>query len=266
MTGYRSVLITGASSGIGRALALRCAAPGVTLHLSGRDALRLEAAAAAARARGAAVHPRLLDVRDRDGMADWIAGAGPLDLVVANAGITAGTGGGLEAAAQSRAVFATNLDGAINTVQPALAAMVAQPPGPDGCRGRIAVVASMAVFIATPGAPAYAASKTAIDVWTQATGVVARDRGVRMTSFCPGYVRSAITERNSFHMPGLMTAERAAELILRGLRSGKPRVAFPLWMAASARVLGLLPATLVSRLLRALPGQTAVAYMRGPDP
>lgn len=258
------VLITGASSGIGRALALALAAPGAVLHLSGRDAGRLAAVADAARGRGAEVRPRRLDVRDRDAMAAWIGGAGRLDLVVANAGVAHGTAGEIEAEAQSREIFATNLDGALNTVRPALDAMLAQPPGPDGVRGRIAVIASMAVYVATPGAPAYAASKTALDVWTTATGVAARRRGVVMTSFCPGYVQTAMVARNAFHMPGLMSAEHAAAVILRGVRSGRPRVSFPFWMAASARLVGLLPADILARLLRAAPGRAAVAYFQGP--
>lgn len=261
---YKNVLITGASSGIGRALALALAAPGVELRLSGRNAERLAAVAEAARGRGADVHLRLLDVRDRDAMADWIGGGGRLDLVVANAGVANGTAGAIEPEAQSRDIFATNLDGALNTVRPALDAMLAQPPGPDGVRGRIAVIASMAIYVATPGAPAYAASKTALDVWTRATGLAARRQGVVMTSFCPGYVRTGMVASNSFHMPGLMSAERAAAIILRGMRSGRPRVSFPFWMAASARLLGLLPAGVLARFLRAVPGRAAVAYFQGP--
>ena len=135
MRGFGSVLLTGASSGIGRAMALECARPGALLHLSGRDPLRLEAAASACRARGAEARTATLDVRDGDAMAAWIAGAGRLDLVVANAGVSAGTGDGApETHAQARALFATNLDGVLNTAFPALAAMQGQTPGPDGLR------------------------------------------------------------------------------------------------------------------------------------
>ena len=151
---------------------MACAAPGVGLHLCGRDAARLEATAAACRARKAAVQALVLDVCDEAAMAAWIAGAGRLDLVVANAGISAGTGrGGTESAAQARAVFAANLDGMLNTMLPALTAMRAQAPGPDGVRGRIAVVASIAGFVPAPGAPAYCASKAAADAWTVAAAL-----------------------------------------------------------------------------------------------
>ncbi len=252
----RCILITGASSGLGRATAVESAAPGVTLHLSGRDAARLEAAAQTCRARGAVVHACVLDVRDTAAMAAWIAGAGRLDLVVANAGISAGTGGGRpESAAQTRAVFAANLDGMLNTVLPALAIMQAQAPGPDGLRGRIAVVASIAAFVPAPGAPAYCASKAAADAWTVAAAQTAWRDGIQMTSLCPGYVRTAMTARNRFPMPGLMDAGRAARIMLRGIAAGRRRVVFPWWMGLAARLVGLLPPRLSGPLLSISPGK-----------
>ena len=245
-----AVLITGASSGIGRALALACARPGATLHLSGRDESRLEAVSDEVRARGAEAMPRLLDVTDRDAMAAWIGGAGRLDLVVANAGISAGTGRGeAETAAQVAAIFATNVGGVVNTVLPAIEAMRRQPPGARGIRGRIAAVASVAAFVAAPGAPAYCASKSAVDRWTIATAVVAARWGVQMTSVCPGYVRTPMTARNRFPMPGLMEADEAARRTLRGVAAGKRRVAFPRWVALLARGTGALPPRLGGVLL-----------------
>ena len=240
MPQFGSVLLTGASSGIGRALAEACAAPGVTLHLSGRNAERLDAVAAACRARGATVQTQVIDVRDAAAMARWIAGSGPLDLVVANAGIAPGTGRG-EAEAEIRAVFATNLDGVLNTVLPAIELLAAQPPGPDGLRGRIAVIASIAAFVPSPVGPAYAASKAAVDAWTVGSAPAARRHGIVLTSVCPGFIRTPMTSRFSFPMPGLMSAERAADVILRGIAAGRVRVAFPWWMAVGARVGGLLP-------------------------
>lgn len=247
---FGSVLITGASSGLGRALALACAAPGTTLHCSGRDAARLEAVAEAARARGAAVRRAVLDVRDADATAAWIAGAGRLDLVIANAGVSAGTGGGApESPAQTRLLVETNLLGMLNTVHPALAAMRAQPPGADGVRGRIAVIASIAGFVPAPGAPAYCATKAAADAWTVATAAVAARAGVAMTSVCPGHIRTPMTTGNRFPMPGLMEADRAAAIILRGIARGRRRVVFPWWLGCAARLIGLLPPRLSTTLL-----------------
>ena len=229
MQGFGSALITGASSGIGEALALALAAPGVRLHLSGRDAKRLRAVAGACRARDATVLPMVIDVREAGAMAAWIGGAGQLDLVVANAGISAGTSDhAAESAAQTRAIFATNLDGVLNTVLPAMTVMAEQPLGPDGVRGCIAVIASIAAFVASPGAPAYCASKAAVDAWTVASAYGARQRGISLTSVCPGYVRTGMTAQNSFPMPGLMDAQRAARIILDGVAEGRVRVAFPL--------------------------------------
>lgn len=228
--------------------------------MSGRDATRLEAAAAACRARGAEVRARVLDVRDAATMEAWIAGAGRLDLVVANAGISAGTGDGRpESAAQARMVFTANLGGMLNTVVPALAAMRAQAAGADGVRGRIGVVASIAAFVPAPGAPAYCASKAAVDFWTVAAAVAARREGILMTSICPGYVRTAMTARNRFPMPGLMDADRAARIMLRGLAAGRRRIVFPWWMGLAARLAGLLPPRLLGALLSIPPGKDGLA-------
>jgi NAD(P)-dependent dehydrogenase (short-subunit alcohol dehydrogenase family) len=259
MMSLRCVLITGASSGIGRALALACAAPGVALHLGGRDAGRLEAVAAGCRAQGATASTRVIDVRDAAAMAAWIEGAAPLDLVIANAGIGAGIDDGApEPAAQVRALFAANLDGALNTALPAMAVMRGQPPGADGVRGRIATVASIAAFIPAPGAQSYCASKAALDTWTVATARAARAHGVRLASVCPGYIRTPMTEKNRFPMPGLMDADRAARIILRGIEAGRVRIAFPWWMAAAARLAALLPPGLTGRAMGLSPGKAGL--------
>lgn len=257
MVAWRHVLVTGASSGLGRALALACAKPGVTLHLSGRDAGRIGAAAAACRAAGATVLPRVLDVRDAAAMAEWIGAAGRLDLVVANAGVSAGTGGAVEPAAQARTVFETNLTGVLNTVLPALEAMAAQPPGTDGLRGRVAVVASVAAFVAAPGAPAYCASKAAVQRWAEALDATERARGIRLHAICPGYIRTPMTARNAFPMPFLMDAEEAARRSLAGIAAGRTRIAYPWPVYWGARFMGALPLGLRAALFNRLPAKAA---------
>ncbi len=237
-----AVLITGASSGIGRALALACARPGAVLHLSGRNEARLDAVCAEARTRGADARPRVLDVADREAMAEWVGGAGQLDLVVANAGVSETTRRGqVETAEQVAIILATNVSGVVNTVLPALALMQGQAPGTDGVRGRIAVVASVAAFVTSPSAPTYCASKAAADTWTCATAPLAARQGIVMTSICPGFVRTAMTAKNCFPMPGILDADRAAAIILRGVSAGRRRVVFPRWMGLITRGAGLLP-------------------------
>lgn len=252
------VLITGASSGIGRALAQALAAPGVTLHLGGRDQARLAAVTAACTQRGAQALPQRMDVTDAQAMAAWIAGAGPLDLVIANAGISGGTAGVMESAAQTRAIFATNLDGVLNTVLPAMASMAAQPAGPDGLRGRIAVVASIAAFVPSPSAPAYCAAKAAVDSWVVGAAPTARTQGIILTSLCPGFTTSPMTAANDFPMPGLMSAERAAGLMLRAIRAGRTRAIFPLWLGAAARLAALCPVSWREALAARLPAKKAL--------
>lgn len=255
-----STLVTGASSGIGRALALACAAPGRTLHLSGRDSARLADTEAACRGRGATVRTRTLDVTDRAAMQDWIGEAGPLDLVLACAGLSGGTRRGetgcarQEDAEQIRRIFAVNLDGVVNTVLPAIASMQTQPLQ-DGVRGRIAAIASVAAAVASPSAPAYGASKAAVDRWLVSNGGAFAGAGIQLSSVCCGFVRTRMTESNRFPMPGIMEADRAATLILRGVAAGRRRVVFPWWLYAGARAMDLLPVSVVEALMSRQPGK-----------
>ncbi len=246
----RTALITGASSGIGAALAEALARPGVTLNLSGRDAARLEAVGATCRERGAVAQTTVLDVRDAEAMAGWIRGAGRLDLVVANAGVSGRSReGGPEDAAKTRAIFDINLGGVLNTVLPALEVMVTQSPGANGVRGRIVAVASLAAFMAAPDSAAYCASKAAVHGWMIARAPEARARGVLLTSACPGFIRTPMTDGYRFPMPGLMDAERAARIILRGVEAGRLKVVFPWWMGLAARFAGMLPPRLMAALV-----------------
>jgi NAD(P)-dependent dehydrogenase (short-subunit alcohol dehydrogenase family) len=259
---WQDVLITGASSGLGRALAEACAAPGVTLHLSGRDPARLAATEAACAARGATVRARVLDVTDAAAMAGWVAAAGRLDLVIANAGISGGTGGDGEPADQVARIFATNLGGVLNTALPALQKMAGQAPGADGLRGRVAVVASLAAFVAAPNAPAYCASKSAVQRWAEALDATERRRGIRLHAVCPGYVRTPMTAVNTFPMPLLMTPEDAAARTLRGIAAGHVRIAFPRRLYAMSRLVGALPPGLRNRLMMMFPAKPQVQPRR----
>lgn len=254
---WTSVLITGASSGIGRALAEACAGPGVTLHLSGRDEARLADTARSCASRGAITQMRVLDVRDAEAMADWIRDAGRLDLVVANAGVSAGTGGAVEPADQSRRIFDINVTGVLNTALPALEVMGRQVPGPDGIRGRVAVIASIAAFIAAPGAPAYCATKAAVQRWAEALDGTERGRGIRLHAVCPGYIRTPMTARNDFPMPFIMDAPEAARRTLDGIQRGRTRIAYPRPTYFVARLFGALPPSWRNAIFNRLPSKAA---------
>lgn len=257
---FRRVLITGASSGIGAACARRLAGPGVVLHLSGRDRERLAAVAGTCRGAGAEVFPTAIDVRDETAMAGWIASVGRLDLVLANAGISAGAGDeGWESDKQVRAIFATNLAGMLNTVLPALALMAGQAPDAAGVRGRIGVVASLAAFAPPIGAPSYCAAKAAADAWTIGTAPAAWRQGIRLTSLCPGFVATPMTAVNSFPMPGMMSAERAAAIMLAGIARGRRRVTFPLSTRLLTATSRLVPIALAVALMNRLGAKVAAA-------
>lgn len=250
----KAIVITGGSSGIGEALALAYAAPGAFLALTGRDRSRLEAVAGRCRARGAEVATGVVDVRDAAALADWLAGIDglrPLDLVIANAGVSAGTGTFGEDAQQARDILAVNLDGVVNTVLAAAALMRPRR------RGQLAVMSSLAGFRGFPGAPAYCASKAAVRVWGEALrGMLGRE-GIEVSVICPGYVKSRMTERNDFPMPFLMTAGRAAAIIRRGLAANRARIVFPRRLYALVWLLALLPPGWTDPLMVRLPEKSS---------
>ncbi len=220
----KNILITGASSGLGSALALEYAKPGVILHLSGRDEKRLGNIAAKCRAQGAEAYVKIIDVTDTQAMQDYIQQAdtiSPLDLLIANAGISAGTGGATEGDEQVRKIFATNIDGVINSIQPAIPLMLARKSG------QIAIISSLAGIRALPSSPAYSASKACVRYYGEALRGNLIKHNIYVSVICPGYIMTPMTDINNFPMPFLMTAQKAAQTITRGLERGRSRIAFP---------------------------------------
>lgn len=251
----RSILITGASSGIGAALAEAYAAPSMTLTLTGRDEDRLTAVAENCRGAGAEALSIAVDVTDKAAMADAIAeadAAAPLDLVIANAGISGGTSGAGEAEAQARLIFSVNLDGVLNTIHPATAAFRRRG------RGQIGLMSSLAAFRGFAGAPAYCASKAAVRVYGEALRGALRAEGIAVSVICPGFVRSPMTAVNDFPMPFLIDSPRAARIIKRGLAKDRARIAFPWPTYFGAWLAATLPPALVDLLTRRLPSKPAL--------
>ncbi|MGH1456023.1 MAG: SDR family NAD(P)-dependent oxidoreductase [Alphaproteobacteria bacterium] len=259
MCAYRSdsqsIIITGASSGIGQALAEYYAAPDVVLGLTGRDAQRLGQVAALCRDKGAIVVEGLVDVTDRQGMYDWICSfdaAHPVDLVVANAGISAGTGGVLigEPADQVRHVFDVNLNGVLNTIEPLQEKMI------ERGSGQIAIMSSLAGYRGWPGAPAYCGSKAAVRVYGEALRGALWKTGIRVNVICPGFVESRMTSVNDFPMPHIIKSDKAAEIIGRGLRKNKGRIAFPTFPAFMAWVFMVVFDCISQKILSYMPSKS----------
>ena len=238
MTSFTSIVITGASSGIGEALAL-----------TGRDAGRLETVAAACRAKGATVVADTVDVVERDKLALWLTGfdeAHPVDLLIANAGISIDKdNSSLDDFSRIRKTFEVNVDGVFNTVEPLLPRLMARG------RGQIAVVASLASFIGLPYSASYNASKAAVRVWGESIRYVLKKHGIGVSVVCPGFVVSRMTANAPFPMPFLMTSARAASIIRRGLERNRARIAFPLGTKAAVWLGQVLPGGWTARLLGA---------------
>ena len=249
MQSFTSIVITGASSGIGEALALDYAAAGVALALSGRDGPRLEAVAAACRAKGAIVDAGRIDVADRAELAAWLTrfdDAHPVDLVIANAGISIDKdNSSLADFSVLRKTLDVNIGGVINTVEPLVSRMMARG------RGQIAVVSSLAGFVGLPYSAAYNASKAAVRVWGESIRYVLKKSGVGVSVICPGFVVSRITAEAPFKMPFMMTAARASRIIRAGLAANKARIAFPIPTKAAIWFGMMLPGTWTARLLGA---------------
>ncbi|MEL6768493.1 MAG: SDR family NAD(P)-dependent oxidoreductase [Pseudomonadota bacterium] len=247
---WRSVVLTGASGGIGRALAVELASNRVTMLLLGRDETRLKATAALARAAGATVRTARADVTDRATMAALLLEAdreAPVDLVIANAGRSLGTPPGegqLEPAGALETLAAVNLVGAANTVEPLLGPMRARG------RGGIVLMGSLAGQRPLPDMPAYSASKAGLRAWATALrGALARDRiGVMHVS--AGFVTSPMSARHLGPRPFELSAEAAARRIRRGLERGAATLAFPWPLAAMAWCGARLPPHLADLAIR----------------
>ena len=235
----RTVVITGASSGIGRSLALEYAAPGVVIGLVGRDAGRLGQVAVECRARGAEVMIGMVDVRDRAALAAWLGDFDrdhPVDLLVANAGILVRMPGGqVEPADDAYALMQINVLGVLNTVQPMIPRMT------ERRGGQVALVASVAAFTPLPHSPSYSASKAAVLNYGLSLRAILAGHGVRVSVICCGFVETPMIADIKDPKPFNMTSEKAAKRIRLGLEQDRAVIMFPLLFALMSRLDGLLP-------------------------
>lgn len=257
------VLITGASGGIGHALALHYAASGRVLSLTGRNAARLDAVADACRARGAMVHTARLDVTEAEMLEAWILARDaerPIDLVIAGAGL-----GGAEAlapdtgedGAQARALFAVNTVGVINTVTPLHPLMAAR-----GC-GQVVIIGSIQGGIGLPHAPAYSASKAALKIYADGMRRLLRSKGVGVMLVLPGFVDTPMGQSLVMPRPWLWSAERAAARIARDAARGARICVFPWPLRLAIGLAAIAPVALVDLVLSA--SLSRIGAPKGPD-
>lgn len=245
----RRVVITGASSGIGAALARHYSQQGCVVALIAR---REEALRELARGLPAPTEIFSADVRDSTAMrkfaSEFVARHGAPDLVIANAGVSTGTLTEMaEDLAAFEGVFAINVLGMVHTFQPFIDAMR------SAGQGTLVGIASVAGYRGLPGAAAYSASKAAAISYLESLRVELRTSGVRVVTICPGYIATPMTAQNPYSMPFLMSAEDAASAMARIIDSGKSYAVIPWQMALVARVLRILPNWLYDRLFGKAP-------------
>lgn len=243
------VFLTGASSGIGEALARHYAKRGATLGLTARRADFLSSLAASL---GGTVATYAVDVRDRGAMRsaaeDFIARHGVPDLVIGNAGISHGT---LTAHGADAEVFKdildTNVVGLVHTFAPFVAAMRARNSG------SLVGIASVAGFRGLPGAGAYSASKAAAITYLESLRVELHASGVQVTTICPGYIATPMTARNPYPMPFMLAPDEFARRFARAVDSRTSFAVIPWQMAIVGRVLKLVPNWLYDRVFARAP-------------
>lgn len=246
-TAPRHVLITGASSGLGAALAVQYAAPGVRLTLWARDAQRLDLVAARCRARGAAVQTISQDVRDLDASSTALHrldAEAPIDLAVLGAGVSSGTlpDNTPEPAHDAARTLTVNATAAIHMAATLFALM--RPRG----TGHVACVSSIAALFPLPDSPAYSAAKAALSHYARA--MRPHVRPVRVSVIYPGYIDTPMSRRLTGPQPLRWSAEKAAARIRSRLDAGAESVIFPLPLACGTWLLNLLPASVSAFFLR----------------
>ncbi len=245
---WRTAWITGASTGIGRELALRLARDGVRVAISARSADKLAALAD--------MHANLfafpVDVTDRFAVAEAhahiVAELGGIDLAVLNAGVwhpMKATDYDADRAVQSMAV---NYFGIVNVLQPLIPAMT------SAGRGHIALVASVAGYRGLPMASAYAPTKAAVISLAEVLRLELSRHGIVVSLVNPGFVETPMTSVNEFPMPFILDASDAAARIHRGLARGRFEIAFPWQLVAMMKALRMIPNALFLRIASRMSG------------
>ena len=237
---YRSIVVTGASNGIGAALALAYARPGVALGLIGRDPARLSGVQARCQELGAEVVTGLIDITDAPTLQHWLEAFDaehPVDLVIANAGITSTIGPQDDGEDWNtiQRVFEVNTQGTLNTITPLIAHMRTRH------HGQIGIVSSLSAYVGMPISPAYCGSKAAIKVYGEALRGWLAPQGIGVSVVCPGFVQTDMSDRFPGPTPFRISAERAARRIQHGLALNRARIAFPFPLALSMWFLSTLP-------------------------
>jgi short-subunit dehydrogenase len=244
----KTILITGASSGIGTALARVYAAPGNRLVLWGQNEVRLNATAEECRARGASLDTACFDLTEFRQLVEHLEAAdarNPIDLAIFNAGL----GGSVPPGCVTQDVHATERMAGVNFTAPAIGAnLLAERMAKRG-RGRIVLVGSVAASFPLPMAPLYAGTKAGLALFAEALGLRLARYGVGVTLVSPGFVDTPMSQGLKEPRPFLISAEAAAAIIARRIDRGARHIIVP-WQFAVIRIaVKLVPRRVVRALL-----------------
>lgn len=242
------IAITGASSGLGAALARAFAAPGVMLSLCARDTSRFVPILPDLHRAGAEVEIASVDVADTQAVTAWIAGldrVAGINLLILNAGQFDGRGpdGALETPERAASLIATNLTGTITAALAAADCMRRRKSG------HIVFISSLAAFGPQPDAASYSASKAGVTAFARALREDLAAVNVRVTLVHPGHVDTQQTDQHDGALPGLIPAKRAAQIILKGIARRRSEIDFPIHLRLTLAMLGILPWQLRARVL-----------------
>ncbi|MEM9635039.1 MAG: SDR family NAD(P)-dependent oxidoreductase [Pseudomonadota bacterium] len=234
------IVLTGASGGIGKALAKEFAKPGIFLALVARDEQRLKPLLDDVRALGAEGEIAAIDIRDRNGLHDYLQDLDqrhPIDIVVANAGVTAGLGPNRsrESDEDSDRQIDVNYRGVVNSVTGVLDGMQ------ERRKGQVVLVSSLAGMRPLPDMPSYSATKAAVIAYGDSLRGWLKPFGISVTIICPGFVTTPMSARHQGAKPFEMPAEKAAKLMRKAIEKRKAFYAFPFLLAFGIRLQNLLP-------------------------
>jgi len=244
-----NILITGASSGVGAALAEAYAEPGTNLMLFGRDQQRLDEAAALCRQRGAAVECISIDIRDIDPLVSRIReidARTPLDLAILNAGL--GGVAGIERISELPA--RSHEMSLVNFVSPVVAATAMGEMMGARRRGRIVLIGSLAEAFPLPMAPTYSGTKAGLAMFAEALELRLKKYGVGVTLVSPGFIDTPMSRSVPPPKPFLMTTKDAAAIIRRKVDSGARRLVLPWQFAAILALSRWVPRAIIRAILR----------------
>jgi short-subunit dehydrogenase len=244
MTGQVAI-VTGASSGIGWALARELARQGCKVGVTARRAEQLAELVREIEQAGGVAASAAADVARRDQVQQAVAALrdrlGPIDLLIANAGVGAPTRLDPLNVGDVEKMFQVNVLGVVYAVEAVLPDMLRQK------RGHLAAVSSLAAYKGLPGESAYCASKAAVNAYLEGLRIQLRSHGIHVTTICPGFVRTPMTAINKFHMPWLLEPDDAARRIVRALRARRKVYDFPWQLAFLMKLLRWLPDWFVAR-------------------